>query len=133
MSAPTAAELRARRYGERPRTRRPFVVVVIVAAVLATAVVVWIAVGLVRPQASGDAPAYTVRGVDEIDVRLEVTRPPGTTATCTVEALGNGFGQVGLLDVTVPPGTNRVAQVRVSLATSERAHAVVVRDCWIEG
>lgn len=132
MSAPTAAELRARRYGERPRSRRPFVVLVVVVSLVATAVVVWVAVGLVRPQASGDAPAFTVVGVDEVEVRLEVTRPPGTTAACTLEALGNGFGQVGLLDVTVPPSQNRVAQLGVTLRTSERANAVVVRDCWIQ-
>jgi hypothetical protein len=126
---PADAELAARRYGTRPRSRRPFVALVVALAVVAVAGVSWVAWGMLQPRADAEVSSFRVQDDAEVALVLDVTRPIGSTAVCTVEALGAGFSQVGLLDVEVPPATTAFSQVDVAMATSEVATVADVRSC----
>lgn len=119
------------RYGERerPLSRRWVVVVASVCGVLAAAGFGWVAWGMLQPQAEAEVGRFTVVDETRVDVSLDVTRPVGSTAVCTIEALGAGFAQVGLLDVTVEPADTSVTSVPVSVATSELATVAMVRNC----
>lgn len=122
----------AARYGdrpERPRRRGVVVLVAIVAAAVVLAGLGWVSWGMLQPQAEGEVGTFDVVDATRADFVLEVTRPAGTTAVCTVEALGEGFAQVGVLEVTVEPSDDRVTRVPTSIATSAIASVVSVRTC----
>lgn len=120
------------RYGDRPRSRRPLVALTVLGALLVAAGLAWVSWGMLQPSAEGEVGTYRVVDDATVELVLEVTRPAGTTAVCTIEALGSGFGQVGIADVTVPPAEAQVSTVSVTLATSERANAAQVRNCHLE-
>jgi hypothetical protein len=118
------------RYGAPPRPRRRRVVVVAVCcAVLAAVGLGWVVVGMLQPRAEGEVGVFDVIDSAHADFVLEVTRPPDRTAVCTVEALGEGFGQVGLIDVTVEPSDAQVVRVGSTIATSTTASVVTVTSC----
>lgn len=128
-------DLRAARYGETasPRQRRLRTrLVVVVAAVLGAAVVVWLAIGVLQPDVTSQDVGFTVRDETSVEVVFDVHLPPGARATCTVEALSSGFGQVGLVDVEVGPTDRSPVRVRVDVATSELAATGIVRDCALQ-
>jgi hypothetical protein len=113
----------AERYGVRPhgaaRRRRAVAVLAVLLALLGVAYAVW--VGLA---ARGQAAFQTV-GYEQLDdthllVTFTVTRPPGTTAVCEVEALSSGSAQVGLTSVEVPPSSEPTTTVRAEVRTQER-------------
>ena len=122
----------ADRYGDRPvrpRRRGVLVLVAAVAAALVAAGLGWVAWGMLQPQAEGEVGTFDVIDETGASFVLEVTRPVGSTAVCTVEALGEGFAQVGLLEVTIEPGDDRVSRVETTIATSAIASMVSVRGC----
>lgn len=129
QQAPRAAGRPAQRYGEQPRSRRGVLVAALVTAAVVVAGLGWVAWGMLQPAAEGEVGTYEVVDATRVDYVLEATRPVGTTAVCTVEAIGAGYGQVGIVDVTVPPSDTLVTRQRLSMATSERASAVAVRAC----
>lgn len=127
--APQVAARPADRYGDRRRSRRGVTIVAVVCAVLVAAGLGAVAWGMLQPSADAEVGTFAVVDDGHVELVLEVTRPVGTTAVCTIEALGGGFGQVGIVDVTVEPADTRVTQVPVTMATSERATVVDVRTC----
>ncbi|WP_420113796.1 DUF4307 domain-containing protein [Pseudactinotalea sp.] len=120
----------AGRYGEAPaRTRRRMPVVAIVVAVIAAVGLGWVSWGMLQPRAEGEVGAFTAGDDSHVELVLEVTRPIGRTAVCTLEAVGSGFGQVGILDVEVEPAETQVSRVHLTMATSEPATIAMVRSC----
>lgn len=125
----------ADRYGDRPpqpRRRAVVIAVAVVAGVLVAAGLGWVAWGMLQPQAEGEVGTFDVVDDTHADFTLDVTRPVGTTAVCTVEALGAGFSQVGVLDVVVEPADTRVTQVETTIRTSAIASVVSVRSCRLD-
>lgn len=122
----------AGRYDERP-PRRPARVrlVAVVAGVIAAIGLGWVAWGMLQPSAEGEVGLSTTIDETRVELTLEVTRPVGTTAVCTIEAVNSGFGQVGIVDIVVEPSETRVSLVHVTMATSERATIAMVRSCEI--
>lgn len=139
MTAPPAAgtpsrtsETMAQRYGSRGTSRRQVRIVAIACAVVAAIGLGWVAWGMLAPSAEGDVSRFTVVDETSIDVVLEVTRPVGRTAVCTIEVLGDGFAQVGLADIRVEPAPTSVSVVQVPIATSAQATVAVVRSCSVD-
>lgn len=113
-------------------SRRTVVVAAVVCALVAAVFLGWVAWGMLQPRADGEVGLFEAThegGVDGVELVLEVTRPVGSTAVCTIEALGEGFTQVGLVDVTVEPADTQVTRVQVTMATSEPARLAMVRSC----
>jgi hypothetical protein len=73
--------------------------------------------------------AYKV--VDDRSVRVEfdVHRSPGQAVTCRVEAQDTAHGVVGVLDVAVPPSSERSVHQVVVVRTASRAVGGSVRSC----
>ncbi len=122
-------DLARERYGARPSRRRPVTIAVVVGAIVVAVALGWVAWGMLQPRADGEVGRFEVVGDERVDLVLEVTRPVGRTAVCTVEALGAGFAQVGLADIVVDPATTAFSQVEVSIATSASATVATVRSC----
>lgn len=72
---------------------------------------------------------YTVVSPERVDVTFEVYMDPGTTATCTLDALAESYAQVGTVDVTVGPVEVTESRYTVSVATSELATTGIVQSC----
>lgn len=137
MAAPPAAgtpsrtsETMLQRYGRPGSPSRVRIVAIACAAVAATGLG-WVAWGMLAPGAEGEVSRFTVTDETSVAVVLEVTRPTGRTAVCTVEVLGDGFAQVGLADIRVEPAQTSVSVVEVPVATSAPATVAVVRSCSV--
>lgn len=117
------------RYAVLPPRRRPLALVATVCAVIAAIGFGWVAWGMLQPQAEGEVGRFHVVDATEVTLVLEVTRPEGRRAVCTIEALGAGFSQVGLLEVEVEPAETSVSQFPLSMATSAEATVATVRGC----
>ena len=131
MSETSAPRPPAGRYGPEPtrarRVRRTLVVAG--GAVVAVGLLVWLAFGTMGDDVSWEDVGYTVHGDARVDVRFRVTKDPGATAECTLQALNRGFAEVGVVTVTVGPADTRTQDVTASVATQERAVTGVVDSC----
>ncbi|MFV0253008.1 MAG: DUF4307 domain-containing protein [Beutenbergiaceae bacterium] len=120
------------RYGRSESgSKRVVWLVAAACAVLGAAALAWLAWGELQPRATGEVTQFQVLDSARVQVVLEVTRPVGQAGACTIEALGDGFAQVGLLDVALPASEGAVVEVQVTVATSEPATVAVVRSCQL--
>ena len=120
----------AARYGDRPpRPRRRVPLVAVVVGLVAVVAFAWVSWGMLQPSAEGEVGVFTAVDDGHVELVLEVTRPVGSTAVCTLEAVGSGFGQVGIVDVTVAPADTQVSRVHLTMATSETATIAMVKRC----
>jgi hypothetical protein len=71
--------------------------------------------------------------LDDGSARLEfvVTTDPGRTAVCTIRMFNSGLTEVGRLDVTVGPSTERRIRGEATVPTFERATSGQVKDCVV--
>lgn len=121
----------AGRYGPEPTERRRHLAVVGIVLVAVVGLAVTFVIGLryanepVRYKDFG----YTVVSPERVDVTFEVYMDPGTTATCTLDALAESYAQVGTVDVTVGPVEVTESRYTVSVATSELATTGIVQSC----
>jgi len=131
VSETSAPRPPAGRYGPEPtrarRVRRTLVVAG--GAVVAVGLLVWLAFGTMGDDVSWEDVGYTVHGDARVDVRFRVTKDPGATAECTLQALNRGFAEVGVVTVTVGPADTRTQDVTASVATQERAVTGIVDTC----
>lgn len=119
----------AGRYGpERAASRRPLMVAVGLAVLVGVAVVAFLAVGALRDPVQWKDVGFTVRDAGRVDVTFEVTKDPGSTATCRVQALSQSYGEVGVATVEVGPGA-RTQRVTTSVPTAELAVSATVAGC----
>lgn len=125
----------AGRYGPEPtaRTRRLSRVAIAVLVIAVLAVVAWLGAGTLRDPVQWRDVGYHVDGDASIQVAFDVTKDVAATATCRVEAMSRSYAQVGVLDVTVGPGTTRTQRVTVEVPTSERAVTGTATHCDIVG
>ncbi|WP_159797983.1 DUF4307 domain-containing protein [Puerhibacterium puerhi] len=155
MSDPTSSVPPADRYGRRPRhpapsapapgdeelepedggrgrtrlSRRALVAVwaAIAACVAAAGFLAW-SQHRANP-VTVDVVSYRVLDAESVEVELQVSMPPGTTAVCTVEALSESYAQVGALQVPVGPSDRQTTRYAVTVRTSQLATTGVVEGC----
>jgi Domain of unknown function (DUF4307) len=119
------------RYGRRaPRSTRRKAVLVVVGLVVLTAatLLVWAAFVRVQPGVEALTVSYDVRSDREVAVRVEVTKPDGRAAECTVIAQDVDARIVGSGTVTAPAAGAR-AYVDTVLETTRLAILGKVESC----
>ena len=121
----------AGRYGRTgaASTGRRWIVPAIVLAVLGTGVFIWLGSGVARDPVQWQDVGFSIAGPQSIDVTFEVTKAPDTTVQCRVQALNQGFAEVGVSSVEIGPSTARVQRFTVTVATSELAVSGTVDGC----
>ena len=60
---------------------------------------------------------------------FDVTRPTGTTVSCTVTAMDGEYGRVGTAEHEVPASDERTTRVRASVRTTTTAVTATVQEC----
>lgn len=130
----TASGLDAR-YGRTParraRTRLLAILAAIGVALVVGAWVVW--VGLLGPTASVEAKnlGFATFSDTEIEVRWQLTAPPGSAVSCAVKAVSAGYAVVGWRIVEVEPSDQAVRVLTETLRTSEPPDGGSVPRCWL--
>ena len=121
----------AGRYGPEPtaRSARRGRVGIVVAAVVGLAVVVWIGLGMASKPVTTKDVGFHVDGSRSVDVTFEVTKPKESTVTCTVTALSESYGQVGVRTVEVGPADSATRRVTATVQTTELAVSGTVERC----
>jgi len=125
----------AQRYGRTPasRRRRTILAVVAGAAVLATSIVWVIWVGLFGAAASLETRdlGYLNLPDQTVQVKFEVTTEPGTSVSCALQALNEGFGIVGWKIVELAPSQDRTRQFTQIVRTAQPALTGLIYRCWL--
>ncbi|HLS63218.1 MAG TPA: DUF4307 domain-containing protein [Ruania sp.] len=131
-TANSTAELLAERYGAPTpphRRRRALWLTAGGLGAVGIAALVMIAVGFFEPDATGSQVGFDVVDDTQVQVIFDVTKPEEATATCTLEALTEGYGQAGIVDVTIGPQQQHTTRITTDIATTELATTGVIREC----
>ena len=119
------------RYGRRPprsARRKVILAAVGIATLTALTLVVWSAYVRAQPGVQGLTVSYDVRSDREVTVRVEVTKPDGRAAQCTVVAQDLKARIVGSGTISAPAAGSRV-YVDTVLETTRRAILGKVESC----
>jgi hypothetical protein len=119
----------AGRYGPAAPSRTARRAWIAVGAVVVVGVLALVTHGLLANPVSWNDYGYKVVDAGHIRITFDVTKPKGATATCTVQALSDSFGQVGVQTVTIPPGADSTVRMTVEVATAEPAVTGTVQTC----
>jgi hypothetical protein len=132
---PQAPTLLEERYGQKPRERRLNRGIGIVTAVGFTGVLVawlwWGGVLETPSQLNTRDLGYVLVSESEVVVNFEVTTPPGTEASCAVQALNGSFGVVGWKVVTLTASETWTRTFQELVRTSEPAVTGLLYECWL--
>lgn len=125
----------AARYGRTAADGRRRLVVAVAAGIAVLAVVVaWVVwVGLFAPTASLETRdiGYVTRSDATVDIRFEVTTPPGTPVSCALQALNAQFAIVGWKIVELPPGDDSTRAFVENVRVTEPAVTGLIYRCWL--
>jgi hypothetical protein len=119
----------AGRYGPAAPSRTARRVWIVVGAVVVLGLLAFVTRGLLANPVHWQDYGYKVVDGGHIRVTFDVTKPKDEAATCTVQALNDSFGQVGVQTVTVPPGKDSTVRMTVEIATAEPAVTGTVQSC----
>ena len=124
------------RIAARYPSRRPIDVLVFVVALAALlgaiAVVVVAGVQRANPPVAAMVRQFDVTSAQEIAVTLVVQRTdPTQAAPCSLFAQAVSYEYVGELDITVPPGTETLTRIDLTIKTLKEATSVSVESCVI--
>ncbi len=123
-------ELLARRYGRPIGTRRRRQTTAATLAILAgVGWAAWATSTSTTPRVHWLTVGYVVDGPGRTRVILDVSLPRGTRTVCTVRALDQGFGEVGILDVPIGPVSAGHVRRTVAIPTSQLAVTAMVKTC----
>lgn len=120
----------ADRYGTGPRLgRRTRTVLLGALGAVAVAVAAWFGIAAGSAPVTWQEVGFTLAD-DHVDLVFDVSRPdPSVPVVCTVEALDQSYGQVGVTEVAVPPAEARTVRQRVEIRVVAAAVTGVVREC----
>lgn len=137
VSTPKSEEERARISARYPG-RSPVDVIVSVVAmlILVAALGIVVVAGIQRadPPVEGMVRQFDVTSPQEMAVTIVVQRSdPSTAATCFLFAQAVSFERVGEIEVDVPPGTEVLTRVELTMKTLKEATSVSVERCELTG
>ncbi|MFT4294015.1 MAG: DUF4307 domain-containing protein [Micropruina sp.] len=127
----TAADRERIRRRYPPKRLSPAIVAVLGVVVIALiGYVVWVASHRANPPVTGRIDTFAVVSDNEMRATLAVDRPdPQVAAKCFLIVQAVSYDRVGERWVEVPPGTEQVTKVDVSLRTFKRGTAISVDSC----
>jgi hypothetical protein len=131
-SAGHADPLLEERYGTPRRWSR--LVIVVVAALLATAGVAWVIwAGLEQsnPAVSAQVRTFEVQNAHRTNVTLVIDRSDGDAVRCSVYAQSQDHAVVGERTIEVPAGDPGTTTVPVAITTERRAVNGVLDSCEV--
>ncbi|MDN5686056.1 MAG: DUF4307 domain-containing protein [Brachybacterium sp.] len=119
----------ADRYGAPLLSKRATRVLVGLVAIVFLAVVVLVGYWTTSPPIRSQMVGYDHVADDVIAVDYTVTMDPGTGATCRLQAMNEGRAQVGFVEETIPPQTERRTAHHVEISTQGEAVSAEVLGC----
>ncbi len=125
----TTAERLAARY---PTRRGGLYVATLALAVAALGLVwlIWAALFHANPPVSGQVQSFRVDSDTSVQVVLRVDRPdPSVPGRCTVIAQSEDHRRIGELVVDVPPGTERIVDLTLTIRTLAKATSASLDHC----
>ena len=124
------SELLRARYGKSQGIdQRRLRILIVILGTITVLMLGWIGAGFAKPAVTTNLISFDVVDPGLTTVTIEVSRPPGRSAQCTVEALSTGFAQVGVKTVDVAPSDQRTTPRRIEINTSEIATTALVDYC----
>lgn len=118
------------RYG-RPRTRRgPWIVVIVIAALLVGAFG-WSIVTTEMNSVDSDDLGFDLVDEHSVTVRFQITGVQGKDVACIVEALDEEFGVVGWKVVEIAAAEEHSQALSASVPTVSAATTGLVNSCWV--
>lgn len=137
VSTPMTETDRARIAARYPRRSPLDVLVTVVAGVAVVAAIgVVVVAGLERadPPVVAMVRQFDVTSPQEIAVAIVVQRSdPARAATCSLFAQAVSYERVGELEVDIPPGTQELTRVELTMKTLKEATSVSVERCTLTG
>ncbi len=133
MSDEDRARIAARYPGRSPLD---VLVTVIASIAVVAAIGVVILAGLQRsdPPVVAMVRQFEVTSPQEISVAIVVQRSdPAQAATCSLFAQAVSYERVGELEVDIPPGTEELTRVELTINTLKEATSVSVERCTLNG
>lgn len=126
------------RIAARYPKRRPIDIVVTVVASIAVIAAIGIVIlaGVQRsdPPVVAMVRQFEVTSPQEVTVAIVVQRSdPTQSATCSLFAQSVSYERVGELEVPIPPGTEELTRVELSIKTLKEATSVSVERCTLTG
>lgn len=121
----------AGRYGPEPTARsvRRGRLGLVAAGVLGVALVIWVGLNMAGQPVSWKDVGFHVEDARAIEVTFEVTKPKESTVECTVTALSESYGQVGVRTIEVGPADSATRRVTATVQTTELAVSGTVEPC----
>ena len=116
-----------------PKRLSPAAIAVLGLVVIAlVGYVIWVATHRANPPVSGRIDTFAVVSDNEMQARLAVERPdPGVAVKCFLIVQAVSYDRVGERWVEIPPGTEQVTRVDVSLRTFKRGTAISIENCTV--
>lgn len=125
----TAAERIAARYPKR-RGGALVVGLALMVAAAGLAWLLWAAMFHANPAVSGQVQSFRVDSDTDVVVVLRVDRPdPSVKGRCTVLAQSTDHRRVGELVIEVPPGSERIVDLTLTVRTLGRATSASLDSC----
>ncbi len=125
------SDLMAERYGVgSPRRRRVALGAVALFIVALLGWLGWSAWDQATKTVAGTISAFDVVSAHRIKVTVEIHRPGGSTARCTLRAQASDHSVVGELVVSVPAGGESDVQIQTAIRTDREATSADVTTCY---
>ena len=102
-----------------------------IAIALGCAVAVWFGLASTLGKPTWTNLGYDVIDDRNVDVTYLVSRPSGRDVTCVIQALDQGFGTVGRLDVDIAGSDSQSVKRTTRVHTTTRAVTGVVKSCTV--
>ncbi len=97
--------------------------------VIALALTIWFGLSSSQGAVATTDIGFERKGEREIVMIFDVTRPAGTTLSCTITAMDGEYGRVGTNEHEVPASDEETTRVRASVRTTTTAATATVQDC----